>query len=141
MKVLLDTNIVLDVLLQRQEWIDDAQAIWDAGESGQLTCHVTATALTDIFYVCRRSRGWEDARVATQACLDTMLVITVDRTLLTAAINRPEADFEDAVVIAAAEAASVDAIITRDAAGFKDSPIAVMSPADLASRLQVTNGD
>ncbi|MEZ6145776.1 MAG: hypothetical protein R3B91_10250 [Planctomycetaceae bacterium] len=50
-------------------------------------------------------------------------MITVDRIPVTAAINHPEADFEDAVVIAAAEAASVDAIITRDAAGFKDSTI------------------
>lgn len=38
MKVLLDVNVVLDVLLQRQQWLADAQAVWDAAAGGRLEC-------------------------------------------------------------------------------------------------------
>jgi hypothetical protein len=58
-----------------------------------------------------------------------------DRAVLEAADPLPGADFEDNVHIAAAAQAAVDAIITRDPAGFAASPVAVLSPADLAARV------
>lgn len=54
MRVLLDTNVVLDVLLNRETWVKDSAAVWQASDQGRIIGHITATTLTDIFYVSRR---------------------------------------------------------------------------------------
>ena len=64
MNLLLDTNIVLDVLLNRIPWVTDSQAIWDACDKGQATGFVTATTLTNIFYIARRQLSEEVAATA-----------------------------------------------------------------------------
>jgi predicted nucleic acid-binding protein len=48
---LLDTNVILDALLDRQPWSADAKALWQAHLNNQFAAHVTATSLTDIFHV------------------------------------------------------------------------------------------
>lgn len=53
-RVLLDTNVVLDALLNRQPWNVQAGAIWKAHLDDQIAAHMTATAVTDVFYVARR---------------------------------------------------------------------------------------
>ena len=63
MNVLLDTNIVLDVLLEREPWFSDSQEIWQASEDGRLTAHLLASTLTDIFYIARKLAGIEKARM------------------------------------------------------------------------------
>lgn len=54
MRVLLDTNVVLDVLLKRQPFVEQASALWQACDEGQLVGYITASSLTDIFYIARR---------------------------------------------------------------------------------------
>ena len=49
MRILLDTNVVLDVLLKREPWVSEASAIWQANDDGRLVGHLMASALTDIF--------------------------------------------------------------------------------------------
>jgi len=118
MKVLLDVNVVLDVLLQRQEWLAEAQSIWDAAETGSLDYCIPASSITDIFYITRRFVGLENARKIVGKCLQVLTILPVDHALLAQAQDLPEPDFEDAVQIAVAIAAGVEAIITRDESGF-----------------------
>jgi predicted nucleic acid-binding protein len=54
MNLLFDTNVVLDVLLYRQPWVQDAQKLWQAHEDGLLTGYLTATTFTGIFYIAKR---------------------------------------------------------------------------------------
>ena len=76
-RVLLDTNVILDALLERQPWAADARLIWAAHLEGRLAAHVTATSLTDIFYVARRCTGSLKAWQAVRICLDQLYVIPV----------------------------------------------------------------
>ena len=64
MRVLLDTNVVLDVLLDRQPWAVDAGAIWAACDQGRLDGFVTASSMTDFFYIARRASDLPAARAA-----------------------------------------------------------------------------
>jgi predicted nucleic acid-binding protein len=128
MKVLLDVNIVLDVLLQRQPWLADAEAIWDAASDGRLNCCLCGSSLTDIFYIARKLVGQDPAREIVRKCLDNLTILTVDHRALEDAHARPEGDFEDAMQIAVAIHAGVDAIVTRDLTGFANSPVPVWSP-------------
>jgi predicted nucleic acid-binding protein len=53
MRVLLDTNVVLDVLLKREPWVAEAQILWQANDDGSVAGYVVATTLTNIFYIAR----------------------------------------------------------------------------------------
>lgn len=135
MKVLLDTNVVLDVLLQRGPWLADAEAIRLAGNQGLLECAVTASSLTDIYYIARRLAGKPAARRMVRECLDSLTIVAVDREALELADTLDVDDFEDALQVAAAARHGWDAIITRNASDFAGSPIPVLSPAELVVRL------
>jgi predicted nucleic acid-binding protein len=135
-RVLIDTNIVLDFLLQREPFFQDAELLFQAIDAGQLIGHVTATTLTDIFYISRKhTRSIEQARQAVSATLTVMVICPIDRTVLESAFNSGLVDFEDAVQIFGAVAQGLDAILTRDNKGFLSSPIPVFSIQNLLQRL------
>jgi predicted nucleic acid-binding protein len=124
MRVLLDTNIVLDLLLEREPWRAEAGAIAEASADGRIEAHVCASSITDVFYISRRLVGIERARRVVRACLDTLQVVSVTRELLVAADQRGGRDYEDNLQVECAIAARLDAIVTRDPRGL----IALRSP-------------
>ena len=136
MKVLIDTNVLLDFLLEREPFKKDAEDLFTAIDSGQIIGFVTATTLTDIFYIARKhTRSLELAREAVSSTLDTMTICPVNRNVLEAAFASGLTDFEDAVQIYSAIAQNLDAIVTRDAKGFVSSTIPVYSVQELLKRL------
>ena len=62
MNVLIDANVALDVILERQPWLGDSKGVWDACYQNRVTGHLVATSLTNLFYVSRRIIGTEKAR-------------------------------------------------------------------------------
>jgi predicted nucleic acid-binding protein len=139
-RVLLDTNVVLDALLDRQPWSAAATQIWQAHRAGKVEAHVNATSVTNIFYVSRKLIGRERAWQGVHACLDQLRIIAVDVALLQAAVAIGGGDLEDNLQITCATAAKLEAIVTRDPAGFAHSPIEVLTPAQLLQRLTATTG-
>ena len=136
MKVLLDTNVLLDFLLEREPFKKDAEELFAAIDSGQIIGFVTATTLTDIFYIARKhTRSLELAREAVSSTLDTMTICPVNRNVLEAAFASGLTDFEDAVQIYSAIAQNLDAIVTRDAKGFVSSTIPVYAIQELLKRV------
>jgi predicted nucleic acid-binding protein len=135
MRVLLDTNVVLDVLLKRQPFVVEAIALWKACDEGQMVGYITASSLTDIFYIARRLTDATRARASVRICLDAFEVCPVDRVTLEHAERLPGGDFEDNLQMACATLAGLDAIVTRDPAGFKTSTISIVDPATLLAQL------
>jgi len=135
-RVLIDTNIVLDFLWQREPFFQDADLLFQAIDAGQLIGYVTATTLTDIFYISRKhTRSVEQARQAVLETLTAMVICPIDRAVLESAFNSGLVDFEDAVQIFGAVAQGLDAILTRDNKGFLSSPIPVLSIQELLQQL------
>jgi len=136
MRVLFDTNILLDALLAREPFVSDAAFLLEAVESKRLEGFISATTLTDIHYLVRRqTKSVETAMTAVTGLLALMNVCTVDRQVLAQAISLKLADFEDAVQVACAISTGVEAIATRDVSGFAGSPILILSPGDLRTQL------
>jgi predicted nucleic acid-binding protein len=99
-RVLIDTNIVLDFLLQREPFSQEAELLFQAIDAGEVVSYVTATTLTDIFYISRRhTRSIEQARQAVSETLIAMMICPIDRAVLESAFNSGLADFEDAIQI------------------------------------------
>lgn len=136
--VLFDTNVVLDALLNRLPWATDAAACWQASDDGKILGCLTASTLTDIFYIARKQKGLNAARDAVRVCLDAFAICAVDRLSLEQAADLPGDDFEDNLQIACATLASIDAILTRDKTGFTTTAISILSPADLITQLNQT---
>ncbi len=136
MRVLLDTNVLLDVLLNRAPWVAESCAVWQAHEDGRIPGYVVACAVADIFYVARRLTQLETARKAVRLCLETFEICAVDRQALEQAQSLLGNDFEDNLQIACASLASLDAIVTRDKEGFKTAPLTVLRPAELLAKIQ-----
>ncbi len=125
MRVLLDVNVVLDAMLQRPPWHAEADAILQAAARGQVTCATTTLSLATLFYVGRKVVGTAAARAAVRKYLVALAVLPIDKQTLLDADTLPGNDFEDNILIAAAVTASLDAIVTRNAADFSHSPIPV----------------
>jgi predicted nucleic acid-binding protein len=136
MRVLLDTNVVLDVLLKREPWEKDAAALWEAVDAAQLAAYLPASAITDIFYVARRITDLARARLSVRVCLDAFNIAAIDRAILERAQILSGSDHEDNVQIACAESNGLDAIVTRNPSDFAGSPVAVWSPAECLAQLQ-----
>ena len=135
MKVLLDLNVVLDVILNRQPWVVDSLAVWNAQQSGEFEGFLAATEITNLFYIVERIAGTSAARNAVGVCLNAFTVVAIDRTVLQAAETFSGTDFEDNVCIACAAIVSADWIVTRDTAGFSQSSIPAIAPVDLLKHL------
>lgn len=134
---LLDTNVVLDTLLDRTPWNIQANAIWQAQLDKRFVAYVTATTLTDIFYVSRRSGGLEKAWQLVHAVLDQVSVISVSLRELRLATTLTGNDFEDNLQIACAISAQLDLIVTRNLAGFSGNNIPVLTPQQMLLELSV----
>lgn len=135
MRVLFDTNVVLDVLLDRQPWVTNSQTLWQAHDDSRITAYLVASTLTDIFYIIQRAAGFDKANQAVALCLQTFEICPVHRAILKQAQALAGRDFEDNVQIACAIATGLDAIVTRDPKGFKHSSVPVLSPQELLNNL------
>ena len=135
MRVLLDTNILLDVLLDRVPWVTESSAIWAACDAGRLVGYIPSSTLTDIFYIARRAVDLPTARIAVGLCLSVFEIGAIDRGALEQAAALPGNDFEDNVQIACALIAGLDAIVTRNSADFAAAPLPVLAPGEILARL------
>ena len=139
MKVLIDANVILDVLLNRSPWVVDSQAVWDANHRQQIHGHVVATTITNLFYIARKLIGQPLALSGVRDCLAAFDVVPVDQTILEDAATLPGSDFEDNVAIRCAVTSGMDVIVTRNLADFADSPVPAISPAELLKRIHIAS--
>jgi predicted nucleic acid-binding protein len=135
-RVLIDANVVLDVLLDRQPHARGSVAVWAAIETGSTEGLLAAHAVTTIHYLIRRELGTARARRIISTMLKVFDVATVDAPVIQLALGLPLADFEDAVTAAAAQFAGCDCIVTRDLKGFRGCGLRSMLPEAAAPLLR-----
>ena len=139
MNVLFDTNVVLDVLLDRKPFSDSATVLFSWAEDGIITGILGATTITTIFYPATKVVGREQAEEAIAKLLSIFTIASISRSVLEAAIKSSFSDFEDAVLYQAACHSNARAIVTRDLAGFKKSKISVYSPDEFVKMILALN--
>lgn len=127
-RVLFDTNVVLDVLLDRQPYAEASAAAWAAVETGVAEGMLAAHAVTTIHYLIRKEMGAVKAKRIVSAILRVFGVAAVDGMVIQEALQLPVTDFEDAVTAAAARLAGCGSIVTRDPRGFRGSPVRSLTP-------------
>lgn len=135
MNILVDTNIVLDLLLERDPFIEGAIALFDRIERGQVIGYIAATTITNIFYILRKAQGRDVALAAIQRLLIGLQLCPVDRQTVETALTFGLKDFEDSIQLACATLSQLDAIVTRNAQDFSGGSLPIYSPTDLLDQL------
>lgn len=135
MRVLIDTNVILDILQKREPFFTDSYRALRRALENDAECLISASAATDIFYVLRKSLGSAQqakehidqlARVVSFADVQGMDIHT--------ALMRAMPDFEDAVVDAVAERSGASYILTRNIKDFTGSVVPAILPADFLNK-------
>ena len=138
MKVLFDTDVVLDLLLARTGYVGDAEALFDAHDRNEIDAFISAITPANVFYIAGKVLGRPDTLQAIYELLASVEVSAVNQHVLQSALNLPISDFEDAIQIASAINAKLDAIVTRNLSDYKNSPLPVYSPSDFLALLAAT---
>lgn len=136
MKVLFDTNVVLDVLLRREPFFRDAANLFAYAELGKLQDYLGATTVTTVAYFMEKALK-ETFRAELGRLLELFDVAAVDRNVLIRAQRSPVQDFEDAVLTEAALGTGLDAVVTRNVKDFQDGTLTVFTPDALLALLDV----
>lgn len=135
MKVLVDTNVVLDVLLDRRPYSTDSAKIFRLVEEGRLQALLCATTITTIDYLLLQSVSRDDARRYLTLLIRLFDVAPVNRAVIEGAMKSRIADFEDAVLEQAAALAGADLIVTRNTKDFSKGTIKVQDPKECLFQL------
>ncbi|HLF56298.1 MAG TPA: PIN domain-containing protein [Thermoanaerobaculia bacterium] len=135
--LLLDADVVLDVLIEREPHVAFASALWAAGERGECRLSISAHAVTTIYYLAARQRDARRARELVGELLSVFAVAPVNQSILLRASGLEMEDFEDAVAAAAAESAGCEAVVTRNLSDFEASPVPAIDPATALAWLEL----
>ncbi len=131
MRVLIDTNVVLDFLQEREPFVKNAARLFERIDAGEVEGFIAATTITNIYYIVHRAAGRAVAQDAITQVLRNLNICTIDLEVLEQALALNFEDFEDAVQYACAVAYSVDAIVTRDISGFINAEVPVVLPEEI----------
>lgn len=135
MKVLLDTNIVLDYLGANQGFSDDAEKLFELAEKRQDIKLVSSSAITDIIYVLRRAVKDRDIlKRKFESFRKRISILSVTEADIDKAFSRDWKDFEDAVQYTVAESNNVDCIITRNQKDYEEDRIPVFTPQEFIEK-------
>ena len=134
--MLFDTNVVLDVLLDREPFATVGAHLFSHVERGRIPGYLCATTVTTVHYLAQKTLGPEQARQKIRHLMRLFEVAPVNRIVLEAALSSRLADFEDAVVQEAALHVGAQGLVTRDPSGFKGARLPVYAPDELLKALE-----
>jgi predicted nucleic acid-binding protein len=130
-KVLFDTNVVLDHLLGREPFVDAAEQLLSLVDSGRIDGVICSTTATTIHYLACKAVGTTAALDYLRSLLTILDVACVDKEVLQRALDLGFSDFGDAVLHEAACRVGAAAIVTRDGKDFAKSALPVFDPTEL----------
>jgi predicted nucleic acid-binding protein len=135
MRVFVDTNVVIDVLVQRQPFYEDSARVWAAAELGACQGHVAAITFDNVFYILRKQIGAPRARELMRATRQVFSVVPVDAKVIDEALGSDISDFEDAIQYVCARRSRARYIVTRDPKHFPRGETKVVSPGEFLAAL------
>jgi predicted nucleic acid-binding protein len=137
MTVLIDTNVVLDYILKREPNAEDARACLEHLLSRKDKAWLTASTITDIYYLTRKAlKDSSQAKSVIAKLLNAFLIANVDKTDCINALKIDVDDYEDALVSVCAKKIKAEYVVTQNVKHFKQSSVPAIKPGDLLGKLQ-----
>ncbi|NJR66673.1 MAG: PIN domain-containing protein [Leptolyngbyaceae cyanobacterium CRU_2_3] len=135
MKVLIDTNIIVDVALDRDPFFAQSEQIVRFAELKQIEGYISASTFSDLYYVIRKTKGKDWTLQFLQQMAMICQIATVDQTVVSMALIANFKDFEDAIQYSTAVINQLDAIVTRNSQDFVGAALQIMTPDALIQAL------
>ena len=135
MKVLIDTNVIVDVALEREPFYAESDRILTFVEEGQIQGYVSASTFSDLYYIIRRDKGRDWTLDFLRQLATFCQVATVDNSVISIALTCNFKDFEDAIQYSTAVINLIDAIVTRNPRDFPVNTPRIVTPNQLILEL------
>jgi len=135
LSVLIDLNVILDVLQQREPFYAASAGILAAAERGQIRAYLASHTLTTLFYLIAKDQSPGLAKTLIQETLTFIQVADVNQATIETALAYPMTDFEDAVQLSAALQAQADYLVTRNIKDYPETRLPILTPAELLTYL------
>lgn len=130
-RVLLDTNIILDIALKREPYFTFSSKVFEFIDERLIIAHVTASTVTDIYYIFRKEKGKKIAMKFISNLIEIVDIIGIDKSVIIHALKANLKDFEDAVQVSAAKSLNIEIIVTRNKSDFLNSGLEILTPEEL----------
>ena len=141
MKILFDTNVVLDLLLDREPFSTASAELFTKVETQAINGYLCATTVTTLHYLCNKVVGNREAKKQIRGLLSLFSIAAVNRPVIELALDSKFSDFEDAVLHQSSLQVKVRGIVTRNIRDFKHANIPVYTPAELLQVLRAREKD
>ena len=135
MKVLIDTNVVLDVLCNRQAFSADSEAVFKLCEVNKISGYLSALSIPNIIYIMRKELEPERTKEILTKLMLIFHVADLKADDLKRAAELKFQDYEDAVQSVCASRIHADYIVTRNLRDFSESKVPAIAPSELLKRL------
>ena len=135
MVLLIDTNVILDVLINRPEFVKDSSMIWKLCETEQARGYISTLTYANMMYVMRKQMTPDQIAEIFRKLSLIFEFADFSPAVLERAVTMKWKDFEDAVQSATAEAIHADYIITRNLKDFTQSRVMAFAPSELLARI------
>jgi predicted nucleic acid-binding protein len=129
-KILVDTNIILDLLAKRESFYSEAQQLFTLADKKQVLLYVSSLTLANTYYVLSQSLKIENARKILRKFKVLVDVLPMDDKIIDLALDSEFDDFEDAIQYFTAIENNLHLIVTRNLKDFKQSTIPVLTAKD-----------
>jgi len=138
MKFLIDTDVLIDFLYQREEFFEKAFKIIALVESNKVSGYISSLIIWNLFYLLSKYLGNKIARQKIKEFRSIINIIAIDSHIIDSALNSNIKDIEDSIQYFAAKAESIDIIVTRNKKDYPKSSISIMSPTEFLSMYKST---
>lgn len=136
MAVLIDSNILLDIFLNRMEFLENSRKVFDLCMNKIVSGKLAAHTITNLFYILRKNYTDEQRRNLLLSLFEIFDVISIDKNRLVAALeNSNFKDFEDCLQDECASDINADYIITRNTKDFKGSMVKAITPEEFLEKV------
>ena len=135
-KILIDTNVILDIALEREPFVNDAKEIIKLIDKQKIKAYISATTVTDIYYITRRKTSHKKVITFLDNLFVFVRVMSVNEDIVTKAMKSENKDFEDAIQIETSKQNDINVIITRNKKDFKNSGLQIYSPDEYINNLK-----
>ncbi len=136
MKIMCDTNVILDVLLEREPFAEDSYKILELCEEHKIDGFVSVSSVTNIFYLVRKyTHSTELAYKAVGKLLEIVKVCSVKNNDILIAFQKKAKNFEDCLVATCAKSIHCDYIATRNKRDFEGFEISVLAPNEILLKI------
>jgi predicted nucleic acid-binding protein len=129
-KLLIDTNIVIDIVIAREPFLIDSEKVFEVIDNIEVKGFLTSNTITDIYFVVKKSEGHKKTIEILKEMLNFLEIIAVDKEIILNSLESGITDFEDAIQYFSALENEIDFIITRNKKDFKNSKIPLLTPKE-----------